>query len=170
MQPSELFRDLVRALETEKRVLQDLLTDMRERRMAFVSARPSTLEQSTDALENLRSEASQCERERLRLIAELGRSLGIRTDTPLRELKQHAPTHVAVSMQRVADELATVANDIQVESRVGARLLDFSRACHEGFVQDLCGVVKETGGSGYDRNARQTGIATQSGNLISGTV
>lgn len=170
MQPSDLFRDLSRALEAESRVLRELLNDMRERRMSFVSARPSTLEQSTSQLERIQCEASRCEAERLRITAAVCKACDLAPDAPLRMLIAFAPRHVAPALRRHAAEIAKVAREIQVESRVGARLLEFSRACHEGLVQDLCGVVKEQAGSGYDRNARQTGAATQSGNLISGTV
>ncbi|MCA8944003.1 MAG: hypothetical protein KDB80_15675 [Planctomycetes bacterium] len=170
MPSRDLFVELTAALEAQDVTLRELIADMRARRMSFVSARPSTIETSMSSLERLQRQASERDSVRCRLAADLAESLGLARDSKLRELIRRAPRAMQPRMQRAADAIAATAKQIQVESRVGQRLLDFSRACHEGFVQDLCGIVKNQAAGGYDRNARSKGAAVTSGNLISGTV
>lgn len=159
-------------LEREATSLSELHRAMCARRAAFIALLPSQIESAVAELEAAGQKAANLENERAALATTFGVTLGLGETPRLSDLARRAPQFVRSRLSRARADLDRAARSIQVESRVGERLLEFSRQAQEGFVQELFGAVQETndGGNGYDRSARCVGTGPRTGTLISGTV
>ncbi len=163
------FAGLCRVLEDEARMLTQLRDEMVRRRAAFIAVRPSELEGSVQQLDGIQRESAQLETKRVELTLAIGKSLGLEGEPSLRTLCRRAPASLSRRLEKAGAAVRTAARAVQIESRVGARLLDTSRLAQEGILHDIAGIASKAPTTGYDRNAAVS-QAPRSGSLINGTI
>ena len=163
--------ELSEVIEQQADALTRLVEAMRARREAYIALRPSEIENAFGELDSLQHDAARLEGTRLELTQRLATSHGVTRSQPrLRDLLPHAPRLVAARLRLAGESLTEAAGAIQIESRVGERLLAYSQHVQDGLVHDLCGLPQAGTANSYDRNARQVVDARSSGRFVSGTI
>ncbi|MEO6594062.1 MAG: hypothetical protein ABIP94_04850 [Planctomycetota bacterium] len=174
---SEHTRRLEQSFRATAELQQNLLRCLKERRTAWISARPKTLAPSPE-LEQLAQALAREEALQRELTAAIGRFLP--------HPPGHAATDLHVNVTRIAEALApeaarslreaaeaatALAKAVRTEVTVGQRLLRFSQRVQQslaGHVGDLKGA---SGRPGYDRQARRQGaLGNREGTLVDGRI
>lgn len=165
-----LFERLADSLEREVRALGALAKAMTEQRLAYLSLKPSELENAIGPLEAQRQSMQDLESERIAATKAVLTALQLPANAGLRRIIARAPVQLRARLSKVRTALQDATRAIQVESRVGTRLLEFSRRSTENLVQDIAGAMPKHTPSAYDRRGSAVAGAARSGSLISGTV
>ncbi len=163
---------LIRSLRFTTNLLRQLEQGLRQRRTAWISARPSELEAPATDLEALANELRAEEQRRGELIAGLEQLLPLPGALPGRELKitvsliaPHLPAPLGHRLRAAAAEATAAAAAVRTETALGGRLLDFSRRAHDSWLRGVA--AEQHAPTAYDRNARRIGGAG-AGNLVDG--
>lgn len=174
----EHTRKFEASFRTTASLLQQLLKGLQERRAAWGSARPSSIEPSAE-MERIAQSLAGEENTRTLLLTEIRRSMpaplgGTSDDLHLNVTRIAAalPGPAAKSLREAADAATALAKAVRVEVTLGQRLLRFTRNAHAGVLEQLgVGTGAPTGPVVYDRHARTTrgpAVDRRQGALIDG--
>jgi hypothetical protein len=180
MSCNELASQLERSFRTTSALLRRLLEGLTQRRLAWTSARPSTLRPSPE-LEQLASSLASEEKARGTLLAKIAELLPQAAAVPADELHVNVtrittavPAALGRALRNAADEAVALGKRVRSEVTLGARLLRFTQRAHEAMLGQLAAQGPGLdGATGYDRCARSRagiGVAAPSGRLIDGRV
>jgi exonuclease VII large subunit len=171
---------LVELIERQSRAMAQLADGLTAERESFVSVHASRVEQALARLEDSAQKARELERVRVERLAEL---LGTNAHDAARTRGSRIRTRVPVSLRPRFDAaiaaLREATSRVQVETRLGQRLLQFAGETQEQVFRALYGAddPRKPGSPGhgagiYDRAARAMPARTpaRSGHLIDGTV
>lgn len=152
---------LERSFRTTIGLLEQLLQGLKQRRAAWGSARPSTIEPSAE-MERIAQALAGEENARTVLLAAIRKSMptplgGTADDLHLNVTRIAAamPTATAKSLRAAADAATALAKSVRVEVTLGQRLLRFTKNAQSAVMEKI-GVVGSpaTGAAVYDRSAR----------------
>jgi hypothetical protein len=175
---SELTDRLEESFRNSASTMRSMLASLQARRVAWGSARPSTIAPPPE-LEQLAQGLAREEHVRSVLLDEIRQRLpapigGTSSSLHVNVTRIAAvlPPQAATSLREAADEAVQLAKAVRIEVALGQRLLQFSRRAHEGLLTNLGLPVKgPRGASTYDRRARPAGSAASrpaQGQLVDG--
>ncbi len=177
MVSTELTDRLEQSFRRTHDLLQRLLDGMRQRRMQWASARPSTLAPSAE-LEQIARDLAVEETARdgtLRaILAELPAQAHVaKADLHLNTTRICAalPAPRAHRLRAAADRATLLARQVRVEVALGERLVRFTQRAQEGLLATAAGAADGAGAHGYDRHARSRsgfGPAGRAGTFVDG--
>lgn len=180
MSCNDLALQLERSFRTTSALLRRLLDGLTQRRVAWASARPRTLQPSPE-LEQLAATLADEEKARGALLAGIAELLPRPVGVPAGERHVNVTAIAAVvppalgrALRNAADEAVALGKRVRAEVTLGARLLKFTQRAHDALLGRLAaGAGGLDGASGYDRCARSRagiGVAAPAGRLIDGRV
>lgn len=156
---TELTATLERSFRTTHGLLEELVAGLRDRRSAWVSARPDTIAPSDD-LEGLAKRLAAEDEARRVLVEELARSLpghpgvaATATRVNVTRIVAALPAAIGARLRQVADAATKLACEVRTELALGRRLLEFSQRTHDGLVTELSAQPHSGAPRGYDRTA-----------------
>jgi len=175
MSLSDLARRLEQSFRTSNRQLTRLLQGLRERRTAWISARPETVAPA-DELDALAGELADEDMARTALIGQLSKILPLQPGIAAEDvhinvtrIAEAIPPKAAQSLRLAADEATAVAKQVRRELALGRRLLGFAQRTHESLMADIATGSQSNDTNGYDRTAQACrGIGSVSASLIDG--
>lgn len=154
-------------------LLQQLETGLKQRRLNWISAKPSEIAEPAEALDRLSQEIAAAEALQQQLLQDIAAELPPQAVLPGKSLHINA-TRIAAALPAVAGarlkhqaaQAIKAAKAVRVEIGLGNRLVQFSQQAHESMVQKLVRVAHPMAGGahGYDRRARSV-----QGGLLSST-
>lgn len=173
-------RQLEQSFVRTTALLRQLLQGMKQRRTTWISARPSTLQPSSELEHSAQLLAAE-ERSRTELLGQIAAGLSLPVGVSANELHLNVtriagalPTTQGRSLRRAADEATSLAKTVRAEVALGARLLRFTQQAHDGLLAEVAGAASErTNANGYDQHARlraTLGHGIRTGKLIDGKV
>lgn len=162
-----LARALDAALRQLTHRLKALASALASSRLAFASARPSTLATTVHAHGVLADAVHECELEVAGRRAALCAALGEPATARMSRLLPKLSPATARSLADAAADLRRSLHSLRVEGAVGQRLLDVTRRAQDGLLHALGANARS--GQRYDRNARSV-TSIPSGEIVRGTL
>ncbi|MCR9244291.1 MAG: hypothetical protein NXI31_04615 [bacterium] len=170
----ELASALQRSFDTSHGLLSRLIQGLRERRSAWVSARPDTIAPSAD-LESIAAELHAEDEVRRELMAELQQQLPAVTGVASTDARVNVsriaaaiPRAAGANLREAADAATHAASAVRRELALGRRLLGFAQRAHDGLMADLASTPATSQPRGYDRSAQARSQRPVGARLIDG--
>lgn len=175
MSLADLATGLERSFRTSQRLLTRLEAGLKERRTAWVSARPGAVAPSEE-LEAIAARLQTEDAVRRKIIGDIAASLPLPAGVDaasahvnVSRIGAAMPGPAAQSLKRAADEATEAATRVRHELALGRRLLGFAQRTHESLMADLAQGDGGAGARGYDRTAQACrGIGRVGASLIDG--
>lgn len=165
----DLTRSLLAILEEQAQQLEQLLAAMRENRSAFVSARPSHLDGAIAQLEQEAESARDLDQQRVSCAHELALALDLPGAVSLKDILERLDAGARQRFAPITAWIRDAARGIEIEKRLGTRLLENSNQAQEELLLGLLG--QEQGRvSTYGEDAQASEENKSKGRLISGLI
>lgn len=173
---------LIANLRESGTVLARARESLAQRRAAWQSPSPKSLAESAGDVRELADRSEELENERQAILHALSADLpgqsarglalpGREPHLTVTRIAARLPASLGDRLRRTAAETARAARGARLETMLGKRLLEYSRAAQEGVFGDLLRLQAGGAARGYDRGARSAGAApTGAGKLIDGRV
>jgi hypothetical protein len=173
-------QQLERSFARTTALLRQLLQGMQQRRTAWISARPSTLQPAPE-LERLAQRLAEEEQARTEILGRIATTMPLPPGVAAKDLHLNVtriagamPTALGRSLRRAADEATSLAKTVRVEVALGERLLRFTQQAQETMLTEGAAATSERASAGgYDQHARLRaglGRGAGAGKLIDGRV
>lgn len=150
----ELVRKLIGILKRQETEIGSVATALKAERCSFVSAHGSV---HKDANERLEARSSQCmalEEERVEVLRQIADFLGVPSPRlTARRISAALSSPMGKTLEQQAHATKEAAGKLQIETRVGATLLEWSASCHENLLHRLTEASQTH--TTYERNGRQ---------------
>jgi len=171
---SEDTKKLEQSFHATRDLLKLLLSALEQRRTAWVSVRPETLQPSSD-IELLSHKLAAEENRRAGLLKNIRAALPTPTGGMPGELHLNV-TRIAAAMPReegralraAADAVQPLAKMVRAETTLGQRLLRFAKTAQGGIGSKIVEATTTASMPGYDRRARNQNGPSAAGQLVDG--
>ena len=178
----DLTERLARSLSVSADLMSKLHDGLVARRTSWVSARPSSVEEPVQALEELAAKISAEQQQQQTLLATAAQSLpnpnkvrAERRSINVSLICRHLPKDAAQRLNAASQKAVSAARLVRTEQALGDRLLRFSQKAHDGLLHNVAQNIGTTNDDvgGYDMQARRVhgtlvGSAPTTGSLIDG--
>ena len=163
----DLVARLSRNLEQQGTAVDAITKALREHRTSFVGGLAHDLEAANVGLEQVARRAHELDREQRQVLEELGERIGVHARAiRVTEIASRLHGPEANTLRRRAEVARVAAERLEVETRVGASLLEWSALCHERLLGRLADALAPT--SVYARNGHIQ--PNQAGRLVDATL
>lgn len=158
----------------------DLLRSMHEalaaRRTSWIAARPSTLAEPAEKLQQAAERLAEEERSRADLLQRIAALLPGAAPAPaigrrhvnVTQVAAALPREAAARLRQAADDATAAARRVRIELALGERLLQFTQRSQETVLHGIASQTADVGG--YDRGARRVHGPLVGGRATTGTL
>lgn len=170
MSARDLAERLITNLQRSAASMRSLNEAMSSNRAAWMSLRPSGLEEAMAAFQQQADRHAALDAEREQILAGLRSRLGLDGPLNVGSLADHLPELQARRLRQAGASAREAARGLGVETRLGERLLGCAQQSHVGMFRALTGDEGPQAARSYGHDARLVPHGGTSGGLVDGTL
>lgn len=164
---SSALKALCHALAGAARSTGAMADAMSTRRTGWMSIRRSAAAQAPEELQGMAARCQEADRAVQDAQQRLTQELGISPRAGASRICRHLPTGPAGILKAAADKARSAATRLEVETRMGQRLLNFASEAWVGLCRDVAQATRPTHHA-YNQNARLQSAPGMTGTMLDG--
>ncbi|MFQ5506875.1 MAG: hypothetical protein ACE5F1_19050 [Planctomycetota bacterium] len=150
----DLVHDLARVLREQEGEVAAITQALREERRSFVSYRSGDIQSAQSRIEERASRCLTLDEERSAILKSMAEILGVPPTTlTAARIAACVTGNGGAGLKDQARRTRRAAEALQIETRLGNRLLEWSARCHEGLIYRLAEALDPP--RTYERSGRQ---------------